>query len=149
MECGNDRIQRFEWGQLDGQTVAGNSAAEAISLSCPIGIALDANEFLFIGDRSSVRVIGSDSNSFQCLLGCSGSDSSSDQFNDTETLSFDSYGNLFVTDRLNGRIQKFLLTTNSPDKSHAIFISIFIFKTEVVLIYLLLNFSYTAFTFHR
>ena len=119
-ECYNHRIQRFEWGQLNGTTVAGNDTSPSISLNCPTGVVLDGNGFLFIADRYNSRIIGQDSNGFRCVAGCSGNGSASCQLNWPQTIHFDSYGNMFVTDRSNDRIQKFLFATNSCSECCAI-----------------------------
>ncbi|CAF5112386.1 unnamed protein product, partial [Rotaria sp. Silwood1] len=39
--------------------------------------------------------------------------STSSQLNNPSHLSFDSYGNIFVTDRDNSRVQKFILIPNT------------------------------------
>jgi DNA-binding beta-propeller fold protein YncE len=107
----NDRIQFFSGGQLSGTTIAGNGVS--ISLNIPTGITLDADGYLFIVDSYNNRVVGSGPNGFRCLVGCFGSGSASNQLSFPQTLSFDSYSNMFVTDYSNNRIQKFLLATNS------------------------------------
>ncbi len=115
-DCGNGRIQLFRSGQLNGTTIAGGdgSSTTTIPLNCPTGIVLDADGYLFIVDQNNHRIVGSRSNDFRCLVGCSGSlGSESNQLNYPRTLSFDSLGNIYVTDRDNNRIQKFLLATNS------------------------------------
>jgi DNA-binding beta-propeller fold protein YncE len=113
-DYGNNRIQFFLAGQVNGTTVAGNGVS--ISLSGATGITLDADGYLFIVDCSNSRVVGSGPNGFRCLVGCSGGGSASDQLWNPQGLSFDSYGNMFVTDGSNNRIQKFLLATNSCSK---------------------------------
>ena len=68
-------------------------------------------------DSNNDRIVGSGPNGFRCLVGCSGSQgSASNQLNTPITLSFDSYGNMFVTDCGNNRIEKFILTNNSLGK---------------------------------
>lgn len=113
-DCGNNRIQRFEWEQQNGTTVAGgNGQIGNITLNCPTDVVLDTDSYLFIVDRGSGRIYRSDTNGFRCLVGCFGFGSNTDQLNNPQTLSFDVYGNIFVTDRLNNRIQKFLLAKNA------------------------------------
>jgi DNA-binding beta-propeller fold protein YncE len=113
-DSGNNRIQFFVAGQVSGTTVAGNGVS--ISLSGPTGITLDADGYLFIVNCGHSRIVGSGPNGFRCLVGCSGSGAASNQLSCPVTLSFDSYGNMFVTDYVNSRIQKFLLATNSCSK---------------------------------
>ncbi|CAF1467283.1 unnamed protein product [Adineta steineri] len=113
-DCGNDRVQLFQLGQLHGITVAGSRSAYAtISLSCPSSIVLDAVKHLFIVDQSNDRIVGSSANGFRCLVGCYGKGSRSNQLSTPVALSFDRFGNMFVTDYANDRIQKFQLLESS------------------------------------
>ncbi len=106
-DCGNDRIQVFQSGQLNGVTVAGTGASGTISLACPTGVVLDANGYLFIVDSNNHRIVGAGANGFRCIVGCSGGGSTIAQLAFPQSMAFDSYGNVFVTDRNNSRIQKF------------------------------------------
>ncbi len=113
----NNRIQLFHLGQLNATTVAGNKSSNpTITLNGPAGIVLDADGYLFIVENNKNRIIGSGPNGFRCVAGCSGNGSASNQLSGPQTLSFDSYGNMFVTDWGNSRIQKFILLTNSSGK---------------------------------
>jgi DNA-binding beta-propeller fold protein YncE len=104
-------------GQLNATTVAGNQTAGTITLSCPTGIVLDADGHLFITDFSNNRIVGSGPNGFRCIAGCTGvSGAAADQLYYPRGLSFDSYGNIYVADGYNYRIQKFLLATNAFGK---------------------------------
>ena len=117
-DCGNNRIQLFPYGQLNGTTVAGNGSVTGLVLNCPWAIVLDADSRLYISDQNNHRLIRSRSGYFQCLFGCSGSNgSATDQFNSPRAISFDSYGNIFVVDWGNQRIQKVLLSTNTCGKT--------------------------------
>ncbi len=115
-DCGNNRIQYFKSGELNGVTVFGNRFTEDIKLNCPNGIVLDADGYIFIVDSNNHRIIGSGPDGFRCLVGCFGAGSTQDQLYYPQALSFDSYGNIFVADMGNARIQKFLLSTNSCGK---------------------------------
>ena len=116
-DSANNRIQMFPVGARNGITRAGNGASGTIILAGPSGIALDADGYLFIVDQNNNRLVGSDANGFRCLVGCSNSlGSASNQLYYPSTLSFNSYGDIFVTDTYNNRIQKFLLVTNSCSK---------------------------------
>jgi DNA-binding beta-propeller fold protein YncE len=98
-----------------------NGSAESFRLNCPMGIVLDGDENLFIVDQKNHRIVGSGLNEFRCIVGCTGyNGSASNQLLYPRTLSFDSFGNIFVTDTNNNRIQKFLLATNSCGKCHNI-----------------------------
>ena len=112
-DCWNHRIQLFRLGQINGTTVAGNTSANlTISLYYPRNVILDGNKYLFITDDKH-RIVGSDENGFRCIVACSGSaGSTSNKLYYPQSLAFDSFGNLFVVDRNNHRIQKFCLSTN-------------------------------------
>jgi hypothetical protein len=116
-DCFNDRIQLFHLGQFIGLTVAGNGTLGAFTLSCPTGVVLDADKYLFIVDSINHRIIGSGPNEFRCIVGCSGSTgSASNQLNYPQSMAFDSYGNIYVTDQNNHRIQKFIKVNNNGGK---------------------------------
>jgi DNA-binding beta-propeller fold protein YncE len=111
-DCGNNRIQLFPTGQLIGTTLTQN-----VPLNCPTGIVSDADDYLFIVDSNHHRIIEVRPNGFRCLLGCSGvAGSLPNQLNFPQSMAFDSYGNIFVSDRSNNRIQVFNLATNSCGK---------------------------------
>ncbi|CAF3960936.1 unnamed protein product [Adineta steineri] len=116
-DCFNDRIQLFESGESNGTTIVGQGSSNSIiSLLCPSGIVLDADKYLFIVDRNNHRIIRSRSNDIRCIIGCGREGSQSYQLSNPITLSFDSYGNIFITDALNNRIQKFDFVLNSCGK---------------------------------
>lgn len=113
-DCGNNRIQLFQPGQLNGTTITGNGMAGSITFDCPNGLTIDADGYLFIVDEGNGRVIGSGPNGFRCLVGCTGSSgSTSNKLNAPQEISFDTYGNMFISDKGNNRIQKFLFIKNS------------------------------------
>jgi sugar lactone lactonase YvrE len=122
-DSGNNRIQLFQLGQLTAITMAGGGSSTTTTiLSLPNGIVLDADKYLFIVDAGNHRIIGSGPTSFRCLVGCSGVGSAFNQLNWPNSLSFVSYGNMFVTDWQNNRIQKFILSTSSCGKYEHILI---------------------------
>lgn len=113
-DCGNDRIQKFLSKQLDATTVAGNGAAGTPTLNCPSGVILDGNGYLYIADTLNNRIVASRSDGFRCIFGCSiGSGSLSNQLSNPTDLKFDTYGNIFVVDQNNSRIQKIMLLSNA------------------------------------
>lgn len=114
----NDRIQLFPTGQLNAKTVAGSgSSNDAIHIESPIAVTLDGNGYIYITVYGYHRIIRSGVNGLECIVGCSGTNGpESDQLTLPTSLSFDSYGNLFVTDSGNHRIQKFDLLTDSCGK---------------------------------
>ncbi|CAF4112149.1 unnamed protein product, partial [Adineta steineri] len=107
-DCINSRVQLFRSGESNGITVAGGSSPHrTIGLNYPTGIILDADKYLFIVDQNHHRIVGSGVNGFRCLVGCYGQGSQSNQLNNPFSFSFDHFGNIFVTDQWNHRIQKF------------------------------------------
>ncbi|CAF4240054.1 unnamed protein product, partial [Adineta steineri] len=118
-DSGNNRIQMFPVGQLTGISLAGNSVPGTVTLNNPNGIALDGNGYLFIADTNNNRIIGQGPYGFRCLFGCTTiSGSTSNQLSYPTTLRFDSYGNLYVADKGNSRVQKFILASNSCSISY-------------------------------
>ncbi|CAF3946187.1 unnamed protein product [Adineta steineri] len=116
-DCWNDRVQLFHSGESNGITVAGYASLNpTITLRCPNGVILDAEKYLFIVDQDNSRIVGSGLNGFRCLVGCYGYGSQSNQLFLPYSFSFDRCGNMFVTDTLNHRIQKFLLMKDSFGK---------------------------------
>ena len=110
----NNRIQLFPSGQMSATTVAGIGAPGTVNLAGPSAVALDADEHMFIVDRFMNRVVGQSVSGFRCIVGCTNVNGSAmNQLSVPSALSFDSYGNIFVSDTGNNRIQKFLLATNS------------------------------------
>lgn len=113
-DCGSNSVILFSPGQSNGIIVAGIKAIVSFPLHCPTGVVLDADGYLFIVDSGNNRIVRSGPNGFRCVVGCSNtSGSASDQLNSPFALSFDSYGNIFVTDQMNRRVQTFFLATNS------------------------------------
>ena len=120
-DSGNNRVQLFRSGELNGITVAGSGSINVtITLNYPSGIVLDGDKYLFINDFNNNRIVRSSSNGFQCIVGCYGSGSASNQLNGPSIMAFDSHGNIFVVDRWNSRIQKFILLNYTLRKSNRI-----------------------------
>jgi len=116
-DSGNNRIQLFRLNQRNGITVAGKGSAKVtIELNLPSGIVLDGDRHLFIVDSGNHRIIGSDENGFRCIFGCSGYGQTNDKLTYPRAISFDSYGNIYVTDFGNNRMQKIFLSKKSDRK---------------------------------
>ncbi|CAF1263922.1 unnamed protein product [Adineta steineri] len=109
----NNRVQKFLSKQVNGITIAGTGGTGTISLNGPNGVVLDADGYVFIAEYYNNRIVGSGPSGFRCLVGCSTvAGSASNQLYYPTSLSFDSYGNMFVADNVNHRIQKFSITSN-------------------------------------
>lgn len=120
-DCGNDRVQYFQEGQQNATTVLGaGSTQEHIILDCPSSIILDGNGYLYLIDMKQHRVIGSNSYGFRCILGCLGQGNDPSHLNHPSSFSFDRDGNIFVVDRENKRLQKFLLARNACGSSFSL-----------------------------
>lgn len=113
----NNRIQMFPSGQLTGRTLPINGSTGSFNLTMPTDIALDAHDYLFISDCGNNRILGSDSQGFRCIVGCTNSGGSApNQLSLPLSFNFDTNGNLLVVDTGNNRLQKFLLTWNECGK---------------------------------
>jgi hypothetical protein len=113
----NNRIQFFRTGQLNGSTIVGSGSSGTIALNGPTDVVLDFDGYLFITDGNNNRIVGSGPSGYYCIVGCTNSTGTAlNQLYHPQALSFDNYGNLFVVDQLNNRIQKFFLATNSCGK---------------------------------
>ena len=106
-------MQRFLPGQRNAVTLAGTGAPGTITLSCPTDILLDGDNYLFITDYRTNRIVRQGPTGFRCIVGCSGGNAAEPfRLILPRSIAFDSQGNLFVVDSGNGRIQKFLLIGN-------------------------------------
>lgn len=114
----NHRIQFFRPGDLNGITVPINGTNGLLTLNNPTDVTLDADGYLFIADYLNHRILGSDINGFRCIAGCTNtSGSASNQLSSPHSFSFDSFGNIFVLDLNNMRVQKFVLLSNGCGES--------------------------------
>ena len=120
-DCKNNRVQLFRSGQMNGSTVAGGEATGTTTLTHPRGLVLDADGYLFIVDSDRNRILASGPDGFRCLASCNvASGDGPHQFHVPYSMAFDSYGNYFVVDNSNHRVQKFLLTSNSCGTCHSL-----------------------------
>ena len=113
-DSSNDRVQLFKASETNGTAIVSN---ETLDLSCQTGLALDSDGYLFITDYNNHCIIGSGSNRFQCIAGCSDrNDSTSDHLLYPQSLRFDTFENIYVVNDFNHRIQRFILPSNSCGK---------------------------------
>nr|ACD54717.1 NHL repeat containing protein-like protein [Adineta vaga] len=120
-DCGNNRIQRYLSGNINGITEVGStSARHTLALSCPTEVTLDYQGFLFIVNSNNHRILRSGSNGIHCIIGCHHSGSTSTQLLFPFNIAFDSFGNLFAVDSGTNRILKFQYLKNSCDMSSMI-----------------------------
>ncbi|CAF1264590.1 unnamed protein product [Adineta ricciae] len=126
-DYGNDRIQLFLFGEINGSTIAGNKSTNyTITLNGPTDVLLNEQNYLFIVDSNNHRIVRSGPNGFYCIIGCNGSGSSSNQLSYPDRMAFDRNGSIFVTDTGNSRIQKFSISTlrcNLPTSQQPVFTS--------------------------
>ncbi|CAF1081036.1 unnamed protein product [Adineta steineri] len=116
-DCRNNRVQLLQGEYPNMTTVVGNGSNETITFDCPTSVILDADGYLFILDSNNQRIVGSNADGYRCIVGCiNGIGSVSNQLSQPWSLSFDSYGNIYVNDAGNSRLQKFLFISNSCDE---------------------------------
>lgn len=114
----NQRIQLFQPGESRGITLVGSEISESLRLKNPTSITMDADDYLYIADRRYSSILRFGPNGLHCIIGCSGKNGSEpNRLNLPFSISFDSYGNIFVLDEFNHRTQKFLLARNSCGES--------------------------------
>ena len=107
----NNRIQLFRAGEINGQTIAGTS--KTLKIYYPTSVVLDMNDNIYIVDCLNNRIVAKTSNGFRCIVSCTGTDSLINVRVVSRSMAFDNDGNIYVTDRENERIQKFLLSKNT------------------------------------
>ncbi|MEI9934544.1 MAG: hypothetical protein WDM71_06755 [Ferruginibacter sp.] len=113
----NNRIQKFPAGSTsstNGITVAGGNGAGngAKQFNFPSGIYIDASGNMYVADLHNYRIqkfpAGSTSSTNGVTVaGGNGAGTSAKQLNNPSSLYVDNAGNIFVTDELNNRVQKF------------------------------------------
>jgi hypothetical protein len=113
----NDRIQLFRNGQSTAITVAGRGAAINVDIDEPTGIVVGFCKYLFIVAHKRDQILEWGPNSIRCLVGCSqGAGSQPNPLHHPFTVAFDTYGNMFVSDQANNRIQKFSVISDACSK---------------------------------
>lgn len=77
--------------------------------------------YIYITDYINARIVQWTTNytaGSSCIVGCSGTiGSSATQLNAPRDMKFDQYGNLYVCDQVNHRVQKYLIQTSCSSTS--------------------------------
>ena len=119
-DSGNNRIQLFKSGKNEGTPVISKTTlSERTAIQYPTSIILDADKNLYIADTMNNRIVfvSANRNILRCLIGCTGiSGPTADPLKNPVGISFDTNGNLFVSDTGNHRVQKFILINPLPGK---------------------------------
>ena len=113
----NHRIQRFQPGNRNGTTLAGNGIPAGLTLAFPVDCLLDPSGFLYVVDTWNHRIVRVKENRWRCIAACDGgSGRGANQFDGPIAVQMDRYGNLYVSDEANDRIQKFELIKHGCGK---------------------------------
>jgi len=127
---GNHRIQEFpaNSGGADGITVAGGNSPgpDANELNYPMSIWVDANGYLYIADTYNSRIQRFPPGSTQTtngvtVAGTNTPGSAANELDHPASVCVDQYGNVYVSDAGNNRIQKF--PPNSTSTTNGVTIS--------------------------
>jgi glucose/arabinose dehydrogenase len=68
----NGRIQRFQPGQINGETIAGQGTPSGLMLHHPTDVTLDADGLLHIVDNGSHRIVRASQKEFKCTTSGTG-----------------------------------------------------------------------------
>lgn len=111
-DCGNNRIQNFSYGKLNGTTVAKNLTIGEFTMNCPTELIIDQYRTLYVIDSNNFRILALAEHSVRCIIGCFNRSSSSIGYFQPIALTFDTRGNLLIADNYTGTVEKFLLLKN-------------------------------------
>ncbi|CAF3014835.1 unnamed protein product [Rotaria sp. Silwood2] len=109
-DSGNQRVMKWEQGGKQGTVVAGGQGGDSLTeLYCPRGIVVDQLETVYVADELNNRIMRWPKGAKQgsIIIGGNGKGSNSNQLNYPIGLSLDLYGNLYVVDSDNARVQRF------------------------------------------
>lgn len=115
----NHRIMRWTRNAFSGICVAGNGTRgnSAAQLNEPVYVIVDTHGYMYITEDQNHRVTrwGPNSTVGECIAACTGNEgTAANQLKNPQSLAFDSYGSLYVSEWSNHRVQKFQIT---PDHS--------------------------------
>lgn len=108
----NQRVQRFSSGNPNAVTIVGQGSSQSIILQCPNDVVVDGDGYVFVVDLCKHCIVADGPNRFWCIVGCSGTNgAASNQLANPAQMGFDRDGNIYVTDYVNHRVQKFFRAT--------------------------------------
>ena len=116
-----DRVQMFPFGQLNATTIIGNGPGSTIvgfAIDGPSEVVLDANGYVYITDTWKHRILRVGPNTYECIVACTGAGATSSKLSYPNAISFDSFGNIYISDYSNNRIQKFGLLSDGCGKTY-------------------------------
>ncbi|CAF4382460.1 unnamed protein product, partial [Adineta steineri] len=111
-----------------GSSSCGGTCGSSSSTTCSTGSSSSSATCGAGRGSSGTRSTATACSTFTCGTGCGGSGtcstatacslsgSSASQLSFPQSMAFDSYGNIYVTDRNNSRVQQFTLQTNNCSK---------------------------------
>jgi sugar lactone lactonase YvrE len=152
-DLGNNRIMQYAPGSFNGTIVAGNgSAGSALNqLSGPPAVVVDNNgyvtlcltfellfilnilylydRYIYVADSDNARIMRWTTNYTAggvCIIACSGvAGNAANQLGSARDIKFDRFGNIYVTDQANHRIQKYMIqltTAGCPSSKYRHFL---------------------------
>ena len=130
-DLSNQRIMKYQPGSLNGTIVAGNGTVGSApnQLSGPSAVVVDNNgyvigkliiniscffrRYIYVADTGNGRIMRWTTNytaGGTCIIACTGiRGSATNQLRNPRDIKFDQYGNIYVSDQSNHRIQKYLI----------------------------------------
>lgn len=117
-DTGNHRIQWFKYGSSVAETWYDTTDPSF----APRDIVVDVRGDVWVADENNHQILRCSRKFCQCTIGCNG------QIRSPSHFGFDRLGNLFVLDKGNARIQKFLADTSFCSKSNPLFLLLLFHK---------------------
>ncbi len=111
----NNRVQKWEKDAAEGVTVAGGNGkgADPNQLNSPWDVKVDQYNNVYIIDTGNSRIIKWEPNQLTGVTVVGGDGIKPKPFKEAYGLALDKQGNIFVSERLNNRIQLFQIDTNT------------------------------------
>ena len=120
-DSGNNRVVVYDLNGNNRSAVANskNRVIDGLNFTTPTGVVLDAESNIYVVDNKGHRIIVTAGNFTlaRCIIGCSSTfGAGPSELSQPVGMSFDSEGNIYVTDSRNHRVQRFSLETNGCGK---------------------------------